>query len=161
MYTYVQTSKLVNRSIHTIRNTVFNLNLERRLIKGVTHLTKDGVETLENYFSPKTLKNSRIKIRFIENYLKNQSCRSASRNCGISKVTGAKILGEWERNDDCIIVDSSMNFTANKIQNKGIFLKGAKWGYCFVDKKVKHYKSGFTTEAEAVEALYTLKETLK
>lgn len=155
-YTYVQLIKLTGKSVHTLRNVCHKLDIPRFLIKGVTHISQDGLETLEAHFSPKTLKNSRKKIAIIESYIKHQSLRSTGRSCNVSKPTVAKVVKEWEI-DGCITVDSSMNF-AEKIQNKGIFKKGRKFGYEVNINKVKYYKSGFNSEREAVDALYELKE---
>lgn len=158
-YTYPQLYKITGKSIPTLRNTCHKLEINRFLVKGVTYIDQSGLETLENYFSPKTLENSKRKIRVVESYLKHQSCRSVSRICRIPKQTVAKIIAEWEI-DDCITVESSMNFSV-KIQNKGIFKKGKLFGYCIVNKGVKYYKSGFTSEKDAVDALYQLKESFK
>lgn len=158
-YTYVQLKKITGKSVHTLRNTVYKLQIKNFLIKGVVHFDKQALETLENHFSPKTLENSKRKIRVIESYLKHQSCRSVSKYCRVPKQAVSKIVEEWSK-DETITVESSMNYS-EKIQNKGIFKKGAKWGFQIVNKGVKYYKSGFTCEKDAVDALYLLKESFK
>lgn len=159
-YTYVQLKKITGKSVHTLRNTVYKLQIKNFLIKGVVHFDQNALETLENHFSPKTLENSKRKIRVIESYIRHQSCRSVSKYCRVPKQAVGKIVEEWLNNDECITVDSSMNF-GEKIQNKGIFKKGRLYGYCITNKGVKYYKSGFTCEKDAVDALYLLKESFK
>lgn len=157
--TYKQISKLTNKSIGNIRSLAHKLNTERVLIKGVTHISKEGVETLQAHFAPKTIKtNSRSKIRVMERYFKTQCYRDIARTCNISRQTVRLIVEEWEI-DGHITVDSSINFP-KKIQNKGIFKKGTKWGYCLVKNGVKYYKSGFEEELRAVEELTRIKENL-
>jgi len=159
--TYNQISKITGKSVSNIRSLAHKLDTERTLIKGVTHISKEDFETLQAHLQPKTskTKNSRVKIRVMENYFKTYSCRAVARTCNLQRIAVGNIVKEWE-DTGCIVVDSSINF-GEKIQNKGIFKKGKKWGYCIVRNGIKHYKSGFENELEAVEELTRVKEQIK
>lgn len=158
-YTYPQIAKITGKNIGNIRSLAHKLCIERVLIKGTTYIFQDGVDIIQSHFQPKTprTKNSRIKIRIMETYFKTFSCRSVAKTCSISKATVGEIVKEWE-DTGCITVESSIN-VLERIQNKGVFKKGDKWGYCIVIKGVKHYESGFLTENEAVEKLTRIKLT--
>lgn len=158
-YTYPQIVKITGKNISNIRNLAHKLCIERILIKGTTYIFQNGVDTIQAHFQPKTsrTKNSRIKIRVMERYFETFSCRSVAKTCGIAKATVGEIVKEWE-DTGCITVESSLNLI-ERVQNKGIFKKGNKWGYCIVIKGGKYYKSGFLTENEAVEKLTEIKLT--
>lgn len=158
-YTYLQLTKLTGKSVHTLRNTCHKLDIPRFLIKGITHISQDSLETLESYFAPKTLKiNDRVKIRVMERYFKTANYRDVAKMCRISRVTVKTIIEEWEQTG-CVVVDSSINFP-EKSQHKGIFKRGKLFGYQIMNKGVVYYKSGFTNELSAVEELLKLKESL-
>lgn len=160
-YTYPQIAKLTGKKIPNIRSLAHKLSIERVLIKGTTHIFQDGVDTIQAHFQPKTprTQNARVKIRVMERYFETFSCRSVAKTCSISKATVGKIVKEWE-DTGCITVESSIN-VLERVQNKGVFKKGSKWGYCIVIRGVKHYKSGFLNESEAIEKLTKLKIRLK
>lgn len=158
-YTYKQISEITGKKAEDLRKLAHKLNLKRKLKKGVAYLDKEGFETIVAYLEPKTIpQNPRTKIRVMERYFKSENYRDVARTCSISRKTVKAIVEEWEETD-CILVDSSINFR-EKIQNKGIFNKGTKWGYSIMKKGVKYYKSGFEIESEAIDALYKLKEEL-
>lgn len=160
-YTYKEISKITGKSISNIRSLAHKLNIERYLVKGTTKMLQESVDIIVAHFEPKTprTENGRYKIRVIERYLKSNNYRDVARTCNISRVTVKLIIEEFER-DGYITVGSSINFR-DKIQNKGIFKKGSKWGYCLVNKGTKYYKSGFDYEFEVVEELARLKESLR
>lgn len=156
-YTYPQIAKITGKKIPNIRSLAHKLSIERVLIKGTTYIFQDGVDTIQAHFQTKTprTQNARIKIRVMERYFETFSCRAVAKTCGMAKATVGVIVKEWE-DTGCITVESSIN-VLEKVQNKGIFKKGNKWGYCVVIKGVKYYESGFLYESEAVEKLTEIK----
>ncbi len=160
-YTYAQISKLVGKDKENIRNLIYKLGIKTILIKGFTHIDQEGLEIVEAHYAPKTprMKNNRSKIGVIERYLKTYNYRDVAKMCRISRTTVKLIIEEWEQTG-CIVVDSSINFP-EKTQNRGVFKRGKKWGYCMVKNKIKYYKAGFDDELSALEELLKLKERLR
>lgn len=161
MYTYKKIAELTNNKPENIRCLVTKLNLPRKLIKGLVHLSEDSYQTILIHLAPRTSRteNGRHKIRVIERFIIDQNYRPVARVCGINKQTVKKIVDEWEETG-CIVVDSSMNFPP-KTTDKNIFKKNSNWGYSFMHKGVRYYKSGFVCEHSAIEAFYRKKEEVK
>lgn len=160
MYTYKQISEITGNSIANLRQLVHKLSIPRKSKKGITYISQDGLETLQAHLAPKTTKeNGRYKIGVIERYCKTYNYRDVAKMCRISRSTVKNIVEEWEV-DECIVVDSSMNF-AEKNQNRGIFKRGEKWGYNFTHKGQKYYKFGFKEEYTPTEEMLKLREALK
>lgn len=158
-YTYKQISEITGRKVENLRGLVSKLGIKRYMVSGVTKIDRQGLEIIEAHLAPKISKtNNKYKIRIIEKYLETDSIREVSRSCKISRITARKIIDEWKTTGH-ITVDSCMNFP-EKQQNKGIFYRCRNWGYSFMKAGKRYYKRGFETEAEAVEALYLLKERL-
>lgn len=161
MYTYKKIAELTKNTPENIRSLTTKLNLPRKIIKGLAHLSEDSYQTILAHLAPKTSRteNGRHKIRVIERFMIDQNYRPVSRTCGVNRKEVKKIVDEWEQTG-CVVVDSSMNFP-EKTTNKNIFKKNFNWGYYFMYKGVRYYKSGFEDEHSAIEAYYRKKEEVK
>src|SRR5690348_2516028 len=136
-YTYKQISEITGNKVQNLRNLVSKLGIKKYMVRGVTKVDRQGLETIEAHLAPKISKtNNKYKIRVIEKYLETDSIREVSRSCKISRITVRKIIDEW-KNTGHIIVDSCINFPENQ-QNKGIFYRCRNWGYSFT-KSGKRY----------------------
>ena len=151
---YLQLSELTGKTRQQITNAVFLLQLPTFLFRGEKRVTKKTKEVLIDYFNKPTVplkKNPPKKISIIEQYIERQSIKAVSRTLKLNRQFVTETVKEWQKNDEYIIVDSSMNIKNNE-HYTGVFQRGKKWCFELRIKGERFRKSGFNTEEEALEA---------
>jgi len=150
---YLELSELTGKTRQQITNAVFLLQLPTFLFRGEKRVTKATKKQIINHFNkPLPLKkNPPKKISIIEQYIERQSIKAVARTLKINRQFVTETVNEWQRNDEYIIVDSSMNIKSNK-HYTGVFQRGKKWCFELRIKGERFRKSGFNTEEGALEA---------
>lgn len=160
LYSYKDLEPITNKSYKQLKQLSYRLQLFPRQIGGKSYFNEEQLQKIIDYRPPqKKSKSSRRKISIIEEYLRVGSARKVAFIMRIQKELVNKTVKEWEENDECIVVDSSLNFSSTSgIDN--IRKCGGKWAYDWNKNRINYYKGGFETEEEAFYELCKLKESL-